>query len=338
MPTAGAVMPALCQNCGAPLSGPFCKTCGQREQSHIVSLGHLLSEAVGDIYNLDSRLWRTLKLLLIRPGQLTVEFLAGRRASYVPPFRLYLVVSILLFLLAHQLPRLEDAIITFDDPQAMQQALAATQAALEAKRAEFERIGGDEKQQADVDRLTLRLETLKTAIAAGNSPDKGCKDVTFTIFDSHMLESRVRAACVKIVADNGTSLTRNFFNNLPKLMFVLLPILALVNKALYLRARRYYVEHLLFFVHVHVFLFLVLCAIIIGNGLFALVPGGVHPPGIVSFAVCIAMLAYVYLAMRRVYGQGRFKTFIKFSLLLVAYAISLTVTTLIGALYSALTL
>jgi len=77
---------------------------------------------------------------------------------------------------------------------------------------------------------------------------------------------------------------------------------------------------------------------VIGNWLFALVPGGVHPPKIVNAAVVAGLLAYVYLSLRRVYGQGRFKSFIKFGILVFAYTICLAVTMTAAALYTALTL
>jgi Protein of unknown function (DUF3667) len=344
LPKPDAGVTTLCQNCGAALNGPYCGACGQREHSRIVSLGHLLQEAVGDILHLDSRIWRTLRPLLLRPGLLTVEFLAGRRARYVPPFRLYLVVSIALFVLTRHLPGVGgDPFLVgghpvFEDPAATQSVYLATQAALAAKRAELEQKGASEELREKVAALQERMDEMQSARAMAARPDEGCDSLRFSIFGSKALESRAHAACRKVAADKGASLGRAFLDNLPKMMFLLLPILALINKALYIRSRRYYVEHLLFFVHVHVFVFLVLCSIIIGNSLFALVPGGVRPPAIVSAAVWIAALAYVYLAMRRVYGQGRFKTSIKFGLLLVAYAISLGVTTLVGLLYSFLTL
>jgi len=343
-PAADGVAPARCGNCNASLTGPFCSACGQRGQSRIVSLGHLLQEAIGDIYNLDSRLWRTLRPLLLQPGLLTVDFLSGRRARYVPPFRLYLVVSVLLFVLTRHLPGVGGDAFTvdghpvFEDPAATQSVYAATQAALEAKRAELKQRGASEELREQIGALEERMVEIRTARAMAAKPDEGCASLHFSIFGSTVLESRAHAACRKVAADKGASLGRAFLDNLPKMMFLLLPILALINKVLYIRSRRYYIEHLLFFTHVHVFVFLVLSAVIIGNGLFALVPGGVHPPGIVSAAVWIAVPAYVYLAMRRVYGQRRFKTFIKFGLLLIAYAFSLCVTTLVGLLYSFLTL
>lgn len=329
---------ARCRNCGAALTGPFCSACGQREQSRIVSLGSLVKDAVGDLYHVDSRVWRTLRALVTKPGFLTVEFLAGRRARYLPPFRLYLVVSVFLFLLTQHLRDNDSPVFVRSDPAQVAKLYAATQAALEAKRAELARGGVNERLRGQIDGLSQKLDELRAEQIASSKPGGACDGLNFSLFGSKALQARIRAACKKIEADKGVGLTRTFIANLPKMMFIFLPILALVNKLLYLRSRRFYVEHLLFFVHLHVFLFLALSAIIIGNGVFALVPGGVRPPAIVSTVVTLALFAYVYLAMRRVYGQGRFKTFIKFGFLFFAYTISLAITTVSTVLYSALTL
>ena len=90
--------PANCTNCGVPVVGKYCSACGQSAEYHLHSLWDLLGEAAEVLTHADSRLWRTLVPLLVRPGFLTQQFLAGRRASYIPPFRLYLVVSVLFFL------------------------------------------------------------------------------------------------------------------------------------------------------------------------------------------------------------------------------------------------
>ncbi len=89
-----------CRNCDAILLGAFCASCGQRSDVHVPSTRELLHEAFEGITHSDSRLWRTLRLLWLKPGKLTLEFVAGRRESYLPPFRLYLVMSVLLFLVA----------------------------------------------------------------------------------------------------------------------------------------------------------------------------------------------------------------------------------------------
>lgn len=91
---------ATCANCGASLSGRYCGACGQRADTAAHSLGHFLWEAIEALTHADSRVWCTLQPLLRRPGFLTREFFAGRRARYVQPLRLYLILSVVFFLLS----------------------------------------------------------------------------------------------------------------------------------------------------------------------------------------------------------------------------------------------
>ena len=104
-----------CQNCGEPLTGPFCAACGQRDEARILPLKHLLHEVFHEIVHLDARFFRTL-LALVRPGALTREYLEGRRARWFPPFRLYLLVSLAFFAAASLGPTTKDFRITFNEP------------------------------------------------------------------------------------------------------------------------------------------------------------------------------------------------------------------------------
>src|SRR6266436_982993 len=98
-PAAASVAPALrCENCGAAVAQRYCGACGQRLEPPVHSLWHFAQLATEDLTHADSRLWRTLAALLFKPGYLTREFLAGRRARYLPPVRLYLVLSVVFFL------------------------------------------------------------------------------------------------------------------------------------------------------------------------------------------------------------------------------------------------
>lgn len=87
-----------CRNCGAPLTGRYCAGCGQAGDVHVPSTRELVHQALEGITHSDSRLWTTLYSLWFKPGKLTLEFVAGRRAAYLPPFRLYLVLSVIFFL------------------------------------------------------------------------------------------------------------------------------------------------------------------------------------------------------------------------------------------------
>jgi hypothetical protein len=91
---------AVCRNCGAGLAGRYCSNCGQIADVHVPSTRELIHEALEGLTHSDSRIWSTLKTLLFKPGKLTQEFVAGRRASYLPPFRLYLILSVAFFLVA----------------------------------------------------------------------------------------------------------------------------------------------------------------------------------------------------------------------------------------------
>lgn len=86
-----------CKNCDTPLEASFCSQCGQKNIELERPLPELLSEVLREIFDVDGRAIRTLWTLFRRPGVLTSEFLAGRRRLYSPPFRLYLVISVLFF-------------------------------------------------------------------------------------------------------------------------------------------------------------------------------------------------------------------------------------------------
>jgi hypothetical protein len=89
-----------CRNCGAVLAGRYCSNCGQPADVHVPSTRELMHEVLEGLTHSDSRLWVTLKCLWFKPGKLTQEFVAGRRAAYLPPFRLYLILSVAFFLVA----------------------------------------------------------------------------------------------------------------------------------------------------------------------------------------------------------------------------------------------
>lgn len=103
-----------CKNCGALVSARYCGECSQARDVHMPSTHELLHDALEGITHSDSRLWRTLRTLWFKPGALSEEYIAGKRMSYLPPFRLYLIVSVAYFFLAsfvHQ----DMVILSFQD-------------------------------------------------------------------------------------------------------------------------------------------------------------------------------------------------------------------------------
>jgi hypothetical protein len=176
--------------------------------------------------------------------------------------------------------------------------------------------------------------------------DDPCSEGNLSIgFDStgKEFEDKLRGACRKVMADSK-SFGRAVYDNIPKMMFIFLPLIAAVMFVLYLGSGRYYVEHLLFFVHYHSFFFLGGIGVVLLDRLsnaFAR-PDGSSPldavQGIFAFVLFVYVPWYLYRAMRRVYGQGHRVTLLKYSLLGLGYLFFMTLTAVGLVLYTALTL
>lgn len=94
-PESGDASPSACLNCGEKLLGDFCWRCGQEAADVDRPLRSLASDFFDNVLSLDSKLLRTIGPLLFRPGRLTREYLAGRRAPYVRPLKLYLLAALI---------------------------------------------------------------------------------------------------------------------------------------------------------------------------------------------------------------------------------------------------
>ena len=345
MPDAPPLVPE-CANCGAPLSGRYCSACGQRHEPHIHSVAHFAAEGFESISHADSRVWRTLWYLLARPGFLTREFFAGRRMRYLPPFRLYLVISLVFFLVVG-LP--EGNAIRLDGDTGADRV-----AKMRAVASELEQETGPASDALKLAAAALNEQARKesalvpgtTGAAGATSP--GAQDASSE--RSEMLKfcdkfrsgnpgardfaARFHAACNRIVEDRGAALSKAIVHNIPRAMFVFLPLLALVMWLLYWRPQRHYVEHLLFLIHNHAFVFLMLAL----KALLEMIPFVGEHRALLETATWLYMIWYLYRAMRTVYGQGRILTLAKYFTIGFAYISAGVLVLLLTALYSAITI
>jgi hypothetical protein len=281
-----------CENCGAILHGPFCSQCGQHAGNPIVSLREFIGNALSDLYSTDSRLWRTILPLYFRPGLLTSEYLAGRRGRYLPPFRTYLVLSLIFFMIVSLSGSGWN--ITINNEQPPNDA----------------RTSGIEIYLVD------------------EGDDFSCQEIQIPgngYLDDYNLGARVREACEKIKADSGGSLVRALVDNIPLMMFCFIPLVAVLMKILYLFSHRKYIEHLLFLIHCHAFFFLTLAVVAMATALANAFPALSKAMTIVSVCGWIYIPVYLFIAMRHVYRQSRFLTGLKYMLLLASYAVNLFV-------------
>jgi hypothetical protein len=305
-----AVTPApavpRCDNCGANVPGRFCGTCGQRLEPPIHSLWHFIGVAAEDVTHADSRLWRTLAALLFMPGLLTREFLAGRRARYLPPVRLYLVLSVVFFVWVAATGKTPDeAHIT-----------PATRGAIADARQAVATAGA----QARYSGSTLEGEQEHCKLIGYNGPWKST------------IQPALARSCMKAAQDHGRSLGQSILHNLPRAMFLFLPLLAGVLMLLYWHPRHYYVEHLLFCLHNHAFAFLV----VLLAGIVSLVLP--FAATLIGWVTTLYAVWYLYRSMRVMYGQGRLRTVAKLGVLSFMYLVVGSFMVVATTLYALMTL
>ena len=341
-----------CLNCGTRLQGQYCGVCGQRARSRLISLWELVSDAFGDLFELDSRIWRTLIPLLIRPGRLTRDYLEGKRARYMPPFRSYLVLSLVFFVVAFFDPRDDLGLLFEPEPEPTAEEIAAKDAeAAAAKREVLEELANqgiipdkpsqpDGAQEAEQHSAKVVAEEGDGINIEIGDEDRNCNVSAADLddlpewFKRRFTPERLSKVCERVTEDGGKSFLDLLLDNIPVALIVLLPLMALVLKLLYPLSRRYFVEHLLFVVHYHAFFFLILTIQI----LFARLADLIRVPEIVSVLLIVAASLYIpvylYMGMRHVYGQGRITTFIKYIGLVAAYGMGTTLTMLGAVLFA----
>jgi hypothetical protein len=310
-----ALEPARCLNCGTAVAGRHCAQCGQAADVHVLSMKEVAGDVTHSLLHLDSRVWRTIRLLVRRPGELTREFIAGRHQLYIPPFRLYLAVSILFFALQALLPD-SDVFDTDAEGNAVHAPVVAN--APEELKRELEAEG-----------LPTALPKVQAA-ARGNACDI---DLGGSARWQGVEEFLVRA-CMQMRADGGKRFAEHFAATAPKLMFLFLPLMAAVALLFYWKPRRLYAEHLVLFLHNHAFTFLLLAVTAV---LSAIADLGIPLAGLLGFAAFLLycyLPYYVFRSMRVVYGEGRLRTTLKLLAIGVIYFLLLGITMLAGMLFA----
>ncbi len=315
-----------CLNCGTSLGGQYCGNCGQRARSRLISLWELIREAFGDLFELDSRLWHTLVPLIIRPGKLTRDYLLGRRARFMPPFRTYLVLSVVFFLVAFFDPREEFNVLFEPAAESTEEAEAADQSAEEIRQgiladlAEDGIIAGDEAlhdDPDDSDGVSSNISDDESGVNC-NLEDLESADMPDWLAN-RMTPERLQLVCERVIADDGRAMSEKLRDNVPAALFFLLPLMALILKIMYPLSKRYYVEHLLFVVHNHAFVFLILTLQILFARIASLASISEKVIDIVLIGAAIYIPVYLFRSMQRVYGQAVYVTALKFMFLALSY-------------------
>ncbi|HEX6929514.1 MAG TPA: DUF4286 family protein, partial [Gammaproteobacteria bacterium] len=240
----------ICGNCHSPVPGRFCVNCGQEDRTYLMTLGELLHDFIGDLFNYDSRFLHTMQPLLLRPGWVTLEYLRGRRQKYLPPVRMYIFASLLFFFVAALLTTGEFSDeVNFDLPDEDAEELTPEQRAkVKRELEEAEKLAG------------LPAGTLALPDTLSGDTDSADDNVDFSLGGTGLteeFEERLERGA-HAVKDNPEQYMQDVMQQVPTVMFFFLPVIALILKLLYAFSGRYYVEHLIFTLHFHSAVFVLL--------------------------------------------------------------------------------
>jgi hypothetical protein len=259
-----------CRNCGAQAPLNFCPQCGQETTLHPPTLREFLHEFVGHYVALEGALWRTLALLLARPGRLTREYLDGRRRRYVLPLRLYLTTSFIFFVV------LKFVAGNIGTPMVV-------------------KVGGQNLSVAEYE--------ARIAQAEGHAPSGAASGVSFETMRANLCGAPGERACTRVEAALNESFKHmqahpqeafehareHVLHWAPYAIFLLLPAFAGILQLTYRNRRMTYGEHVVFSLHLHAFWFLSAVVLV-------LLPDAIAGLG------QLAVLVYGVWALRETYG------------------------------------
>lgn len=310
-----------CENCGAALLGPYCAQCGQPAIDYHRSFGSLLADAADAFFNLDARFFQSFGLLLLKPWRLTNEFIEGKRARHVHPLRVYLIASVIFFLLIKFLSK--DTHLKTPASADQTDFSLATSSPTPAPLGPVTPSPG----------FSLGLSFLPSP----NATPTPAPEEIFADFDGNKNKSTFGAWVEKRAkeklgptGDRGDLFIKAVLQNLAPMVLCCIPLFALVLKILYIFKRRYYIEHLIFALHTHAFVFLSTVGII-GLG-FLLALKSTALTAIACTFLGFAVIIQLLVAIRRVYRQNWFATLFKFALGSLIYIVLLSIAFAITAM------
>ncbi|MEL6875017.1 MAG: DUF3667 domain-containing protein [Pseudomonadota bacterium] len=275
-----------CRNCGEMVSQRYCPNCGQLAASFHRPVLSLIGETIGDTFTLDGRLARTLPVLMFRPGRLTRNYTEGKRARYVPPFRLFLLASLLFYLVLFALVP-PGQFINVDDE---------TRAEITASISE-----GQTAEAAETVQETAR-ERLNRANINVEAPSGVQENI----------ENQIVA-----VLENQDQFAAQLENWLPRLSILIVPLTIFALTLLHVWRRSLYIyDHAIHALHLHSWIYL--------TGAFLMLAGP-YLPGTVLGMFLLAFFVYVWRSLAVVGTTGFFMSGFRFFLLLIFWQVVITV-------------
>ena len=322
-----------CENCGAELQGHWCAQCGQPAIEYRRSFRYVVADLLNEFLNWDSKFFTTIALLILKPWRLTNEFLAGKRVRYVNPLRLYLLASILFFFAVNYGTKgihFDPSKLDAKDRAELESDLKDADLPPEARKKLEELLRESSPSPAPsplANEASPPVAPTAPSNAASPQPVESTNEQKkygkigerpFVVFDesksSTPFERWIEARAKEKMGEKGTKMglfISTLFSNLPYMMLCCIPLFAFVLKVLYVRRRIFYIDHLIYALHIHTFFYAGIMLIVLATiGLNRFAPSAIA--GWLIALLWIAFVTQIFLSIRYVYRQGWFFSIFKF--------------------------
>lgn len=316
-----------CLNCGAEVKGHYCSECGQANYEPKESFRHILTHFITDYLHLDEKFFSSLKYLLFNPGLLTKEFNAGKRVKYVHPFRLYIFITIVFFIFQS---------LDFNKSSKKQKDLISIDSTTNNDISNTgvisinDTIALNDNGEAEVQQ-GFQAATDTTVEQYETRQDSLPEEERDGFLKQYFVKKTIKAEQTEF--DLSKKINETFKKNIPKMMFVILPIFALILSMFFRRKKLYYVEHFYHSVYLHSFFYLYML-------LFGII-AYMCPEGWKTYIAIISLIGlvfYFYKSLIKVYEENAALTLLKIFFILILYFISLMILVILNALFSFLIL
>ncbi|MEM6697107.1 MAG: DUF3667 domain-containing protein [Bacteroidota bacterium] len=318
-----------CLNCEQPLTADakYCHGCGQKVTDGRVTMKELFREFLDSVFNIDTKFFRTIGNLFA-PGKLTIEYFSGKHKSFLQPIRLFLIMTILLiasisYLLRNSNFNPGNVQHKWREQQHIHEMLLAADTIREKTAKEFKAPVA--KQAIDSFYQNILVyddnysDTIKLPITVTDIRMRFAREDYNQLTDNELIEKYFpdESFMQKLMLKQGVRFTKSdeniitfLLDKITWLVLLILPVFAFALRLLYIRRDFYYVEHLIFSVHLHTFLFL--------WGIFAVLTSNLLHEALIASST-LTLPIYIIIAMRRFYQQSWWKTIAKFCLAFVSY-------------------
>jgi hypothetical protein len=341
-----------CLNCNAEVTGRYCQVCGQENIEPKESFWSLATHFIHDLTHFDGKFFSTLKYLLFKPAFLSKEYLKGRRTSYLHPIRMYVFTSFIFFLIFFNFYQkvelqnekeeklqvdsvikqlkskkaLYDSVISHLDTTELEISLEKAKLRADKLNKEIALLQKDSTKKDSIYLLNSNFTILGGKKDEDNpvaSSDKQYDSIQTTLPIAKrdgFLMRRINHQQIHLYnkyKNNGVAILKGigerFLHMFPQMLFVSLPFFALILQLLYVRRKQlYYVNHVVFTIHLYCGTFILILASLLLGSIFELLHVNMAIYGSVAY---LLMLFYWYKSFRNFYSQSRGKTFLKFIVL-----------------------